>query len=167
MAADDLTVALDLAIVAVASRTPADEIVILTPEAGSGDLRPRAALRRLPQAQLDLDADLHGWSAADGVPLLESRPAPLEGPLGDVLPGCRSALLVPLRTVEAVVGLIALGCQDAHAFDEEDLSTVESLARPLGFAIQRFMDTGAHSQGRTRVREMATPASRPGQRRAA
>jgi len=78
-----------------------------------------------------------GWVANHGEPLLvpdvsqESRYYPMPESKAT-----RSELVVPLKTKETVIGVLDVQSRRVNAFDEQDLTVLESLARQAAIAIE-------------------------------
>ena len=78
-----------------------------------------------------------GWVATSGEPLLvgdvsqESRYYPVE-----MLPDTRSELAVPIQVKGQVIGVLDVQSAELEAFDEDDLSILQTLADQVGVAIE-------------------------------
>jgi diguanylate cyclase (GGDEF)-like protein len=91
-------------------------------------------------APLDLHLDDQGWSPGSGVPLLiddTSRGGP--GPISQIQPECRSALCVPLRTVERILGLLYVGQRRPDQITENQIRLLETIATRIVFPIERLL----------------------------
>jgi signal transduction histidine kinase len=78
-----------------------------------------------------------GWVAQSGQPLLV--PDVSQEPryyLVSQAPGTRSELCVPLKTKEAVIGVLDVQSDQLNAFDESDLAVLQSLANQAAVAIE-------------------------------
>ena len=78
-----------------------------------------------------------GWVAQSGQPLLV--PDVSQEPryhLVPQAPGTRSELCVPLKTKEAVIGVLDVQSDQLNAFDESDLAVLQSLANQAAVAIE-------------------------------
>jgi diguanylate cyclase (GGDEF)-like protein len=91
-------------------------------------------------APLDLNLDDSGWSPGCGIPLLiddTARGGP--GPINQIQPECRSVLLVPLRTVECVLGMLYVGQRGPDRLTERQVRLVETIASRIVFPIERLL----------------------------
>ena len=86
-----------------------------------------------------------GWVAQTGEPLLV--PDTSQEPRHQFVPEAaeiRSQVCVPLKTKEAVIGVLGAESDQPNAFDESDLVVLQSLAQQAAFAIENarfFRDT--------------------------
>lgn len=87
---------------------------------------------------LFLDEEEHGWAPAGGVPLLIHDAAHYSySSLNRYFPCSGSYLLVPLRSIEGVIGLIAIAGRRAGAFTDLELHQAELFSSRVAFPIQR------------------------------
>lgn len=107
-----------------------DEVVA---KAGAGPLSNAFQSLRLKVGQ----EGIGGWVAQYGEPLLvpDVSQEPQYYSLGEV-DKTRSALAVPLKTKEAVVGVLNVHSDHLNAFDESDLAVLQSLAHQAAIAIE-------------------------------
>jgi two-component system cell cycle sensor histidine kinase/response regulator CckA len=91
-----------------------------------------------PDHRLKLGRGMVGWTARQGVTLLANDVA-LESryvnAYPDVLP-TRSELSVPIRVGEEVVGVLDVQSPQLHAFDDNDVLVMETLADQIAVAIE-------------------------------
>jgi diguanylate cyclase (GGDEF)-like protein len=89
---------------------------------------------------LDLHLDDQGWSPGSGVPLLiDDTSRGDHGPIGQIQPECRSALCVPLRTVERVIGMLYVGHRRPDQTTETQIRLLETIATRVVFPIERLL----------------------------
>jgi len=93
-----------------------------------------------------------GWVAQSGKPLLvaDVRQEPryqLAPEAADV----RSQLCVPLRTKEAIIGVLSIESDQTNAFDESDLTVLQSLANQAAIGIE---NARLYEQAQQRIREL-------------
>lgn len=136
----DTTVTLDLVILKQRELLSAQSYAVLLVE--NNVLRVRATSNLPPEGEkvrLGIHEDDHGWTPADGRPLVIADTTTTESRLSDLDPAARSILAVPLHSVERLVGLLYFGCRERDAFPPEAIDRAEEFANRIVFPIQRAL----------------------------
>ena len=131
---------LSLLAVRVKHLVPHDSLVVylpksnvLVPELVSGE-----NFRLFSSLRIPLGEGLSGWVAENHKPILNGNPSVEPGYLNDPTKysTLRSALAVPLEGVSGVAAVLALYRVGQDAFNKDDLRVVETIAAPIGKAIE-------------------------------
>ncbi len=133
-----LSVVLETALVAVRGKTGAVYLM----SARRSDLMVKVGRnmdRSAAEQKISVGSGLVGWVAenrkAIKIPNGETTAVPV-----DPEPVTRTALAVPLETQSQLLGVLAIyGHNDGATFSDEDLDTIESLARQAGIGIENVL----------------------------
>lgn len=139
-AAYDLEMTLDLVVLKQRELLAADSYAFLLPEGGglkvstSSGLPSGVDALRFPVRDEDF-----GWLSAGGKPqiIADTQSAPTI--YQEIDPLARSIILVPLMSVERLVGLLYFGSHSPHAYGATDLDRVEAFSDNVVFAVQRAL----------------------------
>jgi len=113
----DTEVTLDLVILKQREVLKADSYAVLLAENNVLRLRVSSGLPAEDRAfRLGVQEEDHGWAPADGCPLMVADTSTTDTRLSGIDPEARSILLVPLHSVERLVGLLFFGSRQADAF---------------------------------------------------
>ncbi|MBN1483433.1 MAG: GAF domain-containing protein [Chloroflexia bacterium] len=116
-------------------------IALLNQEGTHWSLTYSHGMDDLPERSYRITQGLPGWSVRTGESALipdlledERADAPIEKEI--IIRGCRSAIVVPLRRAEKIVGTLNVVGQGTNAYRSDDLALLDLLARQVETALQ-------------------------------
>lgn len=139
-AAYDLDMTLDLVILKQRELLGADSYAILLTEGSSLRMRVSSCIEGDGKAvRISIHDDDHGWKPTDGRPQLISDTSLSTTRYRDLDPQSKSMLLVPLHSVERLVGLLYFGSKKPDAFTAAAVDRAEGFSNSVVFPIQRAL----------------------------
>lgn len=139
-AAYDLDMTLDLVILKQRELLNADSYAILLTEGGSLRVRISSGIEGGGKTlRIPIHDDDHGWRPTDGRPQLIADTAVSTTIYRELDPQARSMLLVPLHSVERLVGLLYFGSLRADAFASSAVDRAEEFSNSVVFPVQRAL----------------------------
>lgn len=139
-AAYDLEMTLDLVMLKQREMLIADSYAVLLAEGPS--LRVRAGGGLAPEvmsARFYANADDHGWRPSGGTPQIVADTHLTKTRYSELDPLARSILLLPMQSIERVVGFLFFGSRTPDSFSKSDVDRAASFADNIAFAVQRAM----------------------------
>ncbi len=139
----DLETALNLVIIILRMLFPmanACAIFLADPRGERLELKASSGLddEQARAVPLLMEEEEHGWAPADGIPLLVCNATQQpHTKLSQIFPQAGCYLWVPLRSVEGVIGLIAVASGRADELTDRELHLAELLAGRVAFPIER------------------------------
>lgn len=137
-AAYDIDVTMDMVLLKMRELARADAYAVFLTE--SNYLRLRASSGLPTEARehwLPLHMEDQGWTPTEGGPLVIEDLEAAPSRLSEIDPRVRSLMVVPLQSVERLVGLLYFGSREANAFGPRVVDLAVGFAGQVVFPVQR------------------------------
>jgi diguanylate cyclase (GGDEF)-like protein len=137
-AAYDIDVTMDMVVLKMRELARADFYAVFLTEGNFLRLRACSGLpAEARDLRLPLHAEDHGWTPTEGRPLVIEDIEAAPSCFGAIDSRARSLMLVPLQSVERLVGLLYFGSREANAFGPRVVDLATTFANQVVFPVQR------------------------------